>query len=63
LVDADQLLVELKNGLSQQELNFTEFVEQQHEVCKLHYANFLPIDYSHVDYNIFVKKITHTGTI
>jgi kinesin family member 11 len=40
LVDADQLLVELKNGLSQQELNFTEFVEQQHEVCKLHYANF-----------------------
>jgi hypothetical protein len=24
---------------------------------------FLSIDYSHVDYNIFIKKITHTGTI
>jgi len=32
LVDADQLLVELQNGLSQQEMNFGTFIEQQHEV-------------------------------
>ncbi|KAK3139134.1 hypothetical protein QOZ80_5AG0378360 [Eleusine coracana subsp. coracana] len=31
LVDADQLLVELQNGLSQQELNFANFFKQQHE--------------------------------
>lgn len=31
LVDADQLLTELQNGLSQQEESFTTFVEQQHE--------------------------------
>ncbi|GJN14012.1 hypothetical protein PR202_gb00783 [Eleusine coracana subsp. coracana] len=31
LVDADQLLVELQNGLSQQELNFAKFFKQQHE--------------------------------
>ncbi|CAN6311505.1 unnamed protein product [Urochloa humidicola] len=31
LVDADQLLIELQNGLSQQEMNFRTFIEQQHE--------------------------------
>ncbi|KAG2538638.1 kinesin-like protein KIN-5A [Panicum virgatum] len=31
LVDADQLLVELQNGLSQQEMSFGTFIEQQHE--------------------------------
>ncbi|XP_062203178.1 kinesin-like protein KIN-5A [Phragmites australis] len=31
LVDADQLLIELQNGLSQQEVNFATFVEHQHE--------------------------------
>jgi len=32
LVDADKLLVELQNGLSQQEMSFGTFIEQQHEV-------------------------------
>ncbi|KAL6640614.1 hypothetical protein ACP70R_021737 [Stipagrostis hirtigluma subsp. patula] len=31
MVDADQLLIELQNGLSQQEANYTTFIEQQHE--------------------------------
>ena len=44
LVDADQLLVELQNGLSQQEMNFATFIEQQHEVhYLLQNANFLPL--------------------
>jgi hypothetical protein len=32
LVDADQILIALQNGLSQQEVNFATFIEQQHEV-------------------------------
>ncbi|KAL6630702.1 hypothetical protein ACP70R_028553 [Stipagrostis hirtigluma subsp. patula] len=31
MVDADQLLTELQNGLSQQEVNYTTFIEQQHK--------------------------------
>ncbi|CAD6270911.1 unnamed protein product [Miscanthus lutarioriparius] len=31
LVDADQILIALQNGLSQQEVNFATFIEQQHE--------------------------------
>ncbi|KAL6905795.1 hypothetical protein ACP4OV_003396 [Aristida adscensionis] len=31
MVDADQILIELQKGLSQQEVNFTTFIEQQQE--------------------------------
>lgn len=31
LVDADELLIALQNGLSQHEVNFATFIEQQHE--------------------------------
>ncbi|KAG0519603.1 hypothetical protein BDA96_08G001200 [Sorghum bicolor] len=31
LVDADQILIALQNGLSQQEVNLATFIEQQHE--------------------------------
>jgi len=44
LVDADQILIALQNGLSQQEVNFATFIEQQHEVhYLLQNAKFLPI--------------------
>jgi kinesin family protein 11 len=63
LVDADQLLVELQNGLSQQEMNFSTFIEQQHEVH--HLSQHLPITYlySTVYLSSFKKKSTHTGTL
>jgi kinesin family protein 11 len=32
LADADELLIGLQNGLSQQQESLTSFVEQQHEV-------------------------------
>ena len=44
LVDADQILIALQNALSQQEMNFATFIEQQHEVhYLLQNANFLPL--------------------
>jgi kinesin family protein 11 len=57
LVDADQLLVELQNGLSQQEMNFSTFIEQQHEVH--HLSQHLPFSYlySTVYLSSFKKKI------
>lgn len=66
LVDADELLIALQNGLSQHEVNFATFIEQQHEV---HYLITMPTFYLFIQFVLLIhssdlrKKLHYTGAL